>query len=300
MNHPEDLAAKVLNTIIVLILAICLLVFARIALADPKPTCRDNIGLSSPVGCVIATSPDPTGPLVDFCTWMAPDPILRDVTYMDPGKIAGHVVNDKIVYTKFSLAGDNWDSWAFDEDYIYFYSTGSIHDFVKAPDEHDTPWLPRYVRFGFPGTRLVTEGSHWQKTVSCWPWGVSPSSNSIMEVWGPTWKTYAGNLDTVEVVVVKTWWDCWGVDATSCTQEEDYTYAQPYGWIEWENLSAPLRDGNFVWANGGPFDNLQPGGSVIQDWCSTPSIFAAPDPPPAHKPVTSSVPFAPISRSLQK
>ncbi len=288
--------ALVLFTLAAMTVLVASLLFVVPALALPKPECiGTGGGLSRPTGCVIATYPDPVGGTVDFCDWMAPAPDLRDVTYMKTGKIAGHVVQDKIIYTKFSLAGDNWDSWTFDEDYIYFYSTGSVTDFVKAPTEHDTPWLPRYAQLGFPGVRLVVEGSHWQKTVACEPGPVSPSSNSIMEVWGPTTKTYADNIGTVEIVTVKTWWDCWTTDAMSCTQEEDYAYAKPYGWIEWEHFTAPNRDGVWQWlTDGGAFGDLEHGDSVIHDWCFSTSIFASPL--PVHQTINlrNIIPFHPI------
>ena len=295
------------------ILALGLLLCSNLALAVIKPNC---IGDIQPVsGCVITTYPSPSGGVIDFETWMTTDPSLRGQIHMMPGYVSNEVIYNKILYTKFNLIGDNWDAWTYDEDYIYFYKTGNNTTFVKAPTETDSAWISRYVQLGYPGERLVIVGAHWESIVQCVIGDINPSSNSISELWGPYQHNYTGNIGTQQIVILKTWWDCHGIDPSSCSQEEDFSFSQPYGWIDWENYTAPLYDGNFQWANGGPFDTMVDGGSGVLDWCFLPSIFAAPVVPiitipdkhvpflpfdntqVSNKKVIQSVPFFPINHN---
>ena len=110
-----------------------------------------------------------------------------------------------------------------------------------------------------------------------------PSSNSVNEMWGPYLVSFNGT--GIEAVVMKNYWDCHGAEPSSCSNEEDFTYAKPYGWIEWEHYVASAYDGNFVWQNGGQFGTpmAMPGAwlgygapAVLPDWCLTPSLYAQP------------------------
>lgn len=257
--------------------ALALFIYSSTALAV-KPTC-ESTAWPSPVNCVLVSYPNPVGGTIDMLDWMTMDPTLRDKNYMSPGTMGSHLVNNKIIYSKFTPTGEYMDVWTYDNDYIYFYATSSPNDTVKAINETDTPWTLRTAQLGFPGTRLVSIGAHWQEIKDCNSGPPILSGNLIVEIWGPYTTTFKGNIGTQETVVMKEYWDCHGTETNSCTQLEEFTYAKPYGWVSWSDSTAPNRDGNFQFALGGPFDSCVAGVTNVLDWCIYPSIFWTPTNP---------------------
>lgn len=260
-------------------------------------------------GCVsaqpgpVVTYPAPHGGTVDMAEWMVMDPTLRGSHHMEPGTITSQAWEDKIVYTKFSLVGDNYDVWTFDENYIYGLTTGTPTTFVRSfvggtPTNKGQVMLPRRVQLGFPGTRLVLPwpAPSYQVVTDCILGPVRPGSHMINELYGPFTRTFAGNIGTHETIEMHAYWDCSDTVTESCRELEVYGYTRPEGWVSWHAFRNPLRDGTFTEWAGSDFDNLTDGGSAFIDWCPSLETLLAP-PPPVNKPISRWFPDIPKRRT---
>lgn len=268
-----------------------LTLLALLSTLSPGP-CPPGTGLFPPAPCVVVTYPAPTGETADLVEWMTP----ASGTFQ-PGTMVGHVWPGMLGWTKFDRTGDYLDVWTYDDDFVYFYATISPGDLVRAGTRNDTPWLPRIVSLGSPGTRLVTKGDLWQEVKSCVPGDLIQGTNIVTELWGPF--DYSGptsNLGHVTAIEMREYWDCHGDLPETCTQRESFVYAKPYGWIGWFYYTSPKRDGDFQPAGGGAFDRLEPGTSTLHDWCVSPSLFwRAQAPGGGHRPIDPG-PGTPLTR----
>jgi hypothetical protein len=216
--------------------------------------------------CVTVTHPNPSGGTIDLVDWMTMDASLRSSYHLDGSHILGSVAfGDKIIWTKFSLAGDNWDQWAFDNDFVYWFITGTPTTFWAPPYQTAVPYAPRYPQLGWPGTRLVLTCNQWVDVTNCVKSEVHPGANLVEEVSGPFTVDLGGNIHSVSVVVVDYYWDCSGTTPASCTQLESNWYAKPYGWVQWTYYNQV--NGNWVWRQTSTFNSLVAGASNYQTWC---------------------------------
>lgn len=271
---------------------------------------------AQPVAQPVVTYPDsmpaPLGGTVDMVDWMTMNASLRGGHHMEPQTITSQAWDDKIVYTKFSLKGDNYDVWTFDTNWIYGLSTGTPTTFVKLGAgvvDGDTPTLsnrgqpilPRIAQMGFPGTRsvLALPGPRFQVVTDCIPVPVHVGATLINELWGPYAVTFAGNIGVRETIRMRAYWNCADDQPASCTELEVYEYTRPEGWVSWTWYRNPDRTGAFVQQQpSSVFDNLvEDLGAGFIDWCDAQSLLPAPT-SPAHKPITKSWPTKPSRKEM--
>ena len=106
--------------------------------------------------CVAVSHPNPTGGTVDMADWMTMDASLRQTHHMNGRHYQGSLTwGNKIIWTKFSEDGYEWDQYVFDDDFVYHFITGNRDSFWAPPSETSVPYCPRYPELGYPGTRMV-------------------------------------------------------------------------------------------------------------------------------------------------
>jgi hypothetical protein len=270
--------ALILFTLAAMTVLVAGLLFVVPALAQAPP-------------CITVTHPAPAGDVVDFAQLMPMDAALRANHHKDPGWYGNVVFANKIVFTKFSPAGDNWDVFSFDNDFVYFFATGVPLDYTSYPSPTSSPWASRYAQLGFPGTRVVSRCNSWPRVVNCERQPTGPLTMILItEVWGPFPFDFSNGPGGIghqdNVIALKYYWDCQTGDPMSCGHLEENWYVAPYGGVRWAHSSNPNHDGNF---SSPPhvetFDVLADGGPGFVRWC---------DPEPVHIPTRSMQPLTPV------
>lgn len=224
--------------------------------------------LASPLlgQCVTVTHPNPSGGYIDLAEWMTMDASLRYSNHLDPGEYGSLTWGNKIIWTKFNIAaGNNWDQYTFDDDYVYMFLTGTPTDFWVSATETSAAYGQRYPLLGYPGTRLVNACNQYKVVTQCQASQVYSSNNVITELWGPYSENWGGNIGTLDTVTMVYYWDCNGTTPDACNQMEVNSYVRPYGWVEW--LGYQKVGGQWQYYGGGPFNYIEAGGPGYTNWC---------------------------------
>ena len=242
--------------------------------------------------------PDPPEDLIDMVELMAPSSM--------EGFHMGHKATSKrgvfhdrknrIVYVVKNKAGDTWDVWWYDDEWIYLWVTekawNTPHDYKRHHPGNNVRFCPRFARPGYPGERQVVDTTFTIAT-ACVEYPPGDLAGGATEFHGPfradnagiRGTSIGGDVPNLAACYTNHW--LWNDENVL----EEYVYAVGYGGVQWTSYHKG-PNGSWVVTNEGKTNNLRLAGGAPEPFFPCFDIPAAvaklrelpptpPPPPPA-------------------
>ncbi len=205
---------------------------------------------------------------IDALDWLTLDADLRSSKHMDGGHpLYTAMWPDKFWWIK-TPTGDTWDILLYDNNYVYFWITGTSWGDPRAYSRHiaNVPLTPRCATPGYPGVAIAIPDTRVDIYDNCSFVNRGDPGKGVTEVWGPYTAgnpgldprpPIGGDIPNNTTVYTFSWrWGC-NNSYGNCHTKEEFIVAQRYGLVQWNAFS--LVNGQYVLSGQTNFNLLRPG-----------------------------------------